>query len=84
MLVAVGSVVSSATLRARRVDGSAFAECAFSEVSLSDLFDAAPWRTFRWHLGQKHYSGSFWAATEQALVIYESRLELALLFADFD
>ncbi|NYI88500.1 hypothetical protein HNR02_001823 [Amycolatopsis endophytica] len=32
-----------------------------------------------------HYSGSFWAATENDLVIYESRLELArLLFADFD
>jgi hypothetical protein len=83
--VSVGSVVSTATLRARHVGGGAFAECAFSEASLSDLFDAAPWRTFRWHLGQKHYSGSFWSATEQALVIYESRLELArLLFADFD
>jgi hypothetical protein len=81
----VGSVVLTATLRARRVGGGAFAECAFSEASLSDLFDAAPWRTFRWHLGQKHYSGSFWSATEQNLVIYESRLELArLLFADFD
>ena len=35
--------------------------------------------------GQRHYSGSFWSATERDLVIYESRLELArLLFADFD
>ncbi len=54
-------------------------------VEASVLATASPWRTFRWHKGQKHYSGSFWAATEKDLVIYESRLELArLLFADFD
>lgn len=46
---------------------------------------ALPWRSFRWFDGQRHYSGSYWAATEQALVGYESRLELArLLLADFD
>ncbi|MFE4337204.1 TnsA-like heteromeric transposase endonuclease subunit [Streptomyces sp. NPDC056831] len=83
--MSIGSVASSATLRIRHVDGSASADCAFGEASPSNLFDASPWRTFRWHLGQKHYSGSFWSATEQKLVIYESRLELArLLFADFD
>ncbi|MFI1205017.1 TnsA-like heteromeric transposase endonuclease subunit [Streptomyces sp. NPDC020883] len=72
-------------LRTRQVDGSESAECAFGETSPSSLFDASPWRTFRWHLRQKHYSGSVWSATEQELVIYESRLELArLLFADFD
>ena len=39
----------------------------------------------RWYKGQKHFSGSFWSATEGALVIYESLLELAwLLEADFD
>lgn len=44
-----------------------------------------PWRTFRWHYGQRHYSGSYWAATTSTHVIYESRLELArLLLADFD
>lgn len=49
------------------------------------LSAAAPWRTFRWYRGQKHYSGSYWSATECAHVIYESRLELArLLYADFD
>lgn len=46
---------------------------------------AAPWRTFRWYRGQKHYSGTYWSSTEQSHVIYESRLELArLLYADFD
>jgi len=49
------------------------------------LFRAAPWRTFRWYFGQRHYSGTYWSATEREHVIYESRLELAnLLLADFD
>ena len=56
-------------------------ELATTEV----LASAAPWRTFRWHKGQRHYSGTSWSATERGHVIYESRLELArLLFADFD
>ena len=47
--------------------------------------DVLPWRTFRWYYGQQHYSGSYWASTMSAHVIYESRLELArLLMADFD
>ncbi|MET7462075.1 TnsA-like heteromeric transposase endonuclease subunit [Nonomuraea sp. NPDC005501] len=45
----------------------------------------APWRSFRWHAGQKHYSGTYWCATNHDHVIYESRLELArLIYADFD
>ncbi|WP_330239582.1 TnsA-like heteromeric transposase endonuclease subunit [Streptomyces sp. NBC_00525] len=49
------------------------------------LQSACPWRTFRWHKGQKHYSGTYWSATMRDHVIYESRLELSrLLFADFD
>jgi hypothetical protein len=63
-----------------------------SEVSLpwertttEALSLAAPWRTIRWHDGQRHFSGTYWSATERGHVIYESRLELArLLFADFD
>jgi hypothetical protein len=52
-----------------------------SEVAAS----AEPWRSFRWFKGQKHYSGTFWSATEQGHVVYESRLELTrLLLADFD
>lgn len=54
-------------------------------VSSATLAAASPWRTFRWHRGQQHYSGVYWSATMQDHVIYESRLELArLLFADFD
>lgn len=55
------------------------------DASLTVLFRAAPWRTFRWYFGQRHYSGTYWSATERDHVIYESRLELAnLLLADFD
>jgi hypothetical protein len=55
------------------------------EVSPAALFRAAPWRTFRWYFGQRHYSGTYWSATERDHVIYESRLELAnLILADFD
>lgn len=57
----------------------------WEDVMASTLQDAAPWRTFRWHKGQKHYSGTYWSATQSGHVIYESRLELArLLLADFD
>jgi hypothetical protein len=46
------------------------------DVTSAALAGAAPWRTFRWVRGQKHYSGTYWSATEAGHVIYESRLEL--------
>lgn len=56
----------------------------WENASLELIGNAAPWRTFRWRHGQKHYSGTYWSATERAHVIYESRLELArLLFGNF-
>jgi len=46
---------------------------------------ASPWRTFRSHRKQRHYSGWYWASTTGGFVVYESRLELArLLLADAD
>ncbi len=50
------------------------------------MFDTAvPWRVFRWYRKQQHFSGSYWSATIEAPVGYESRLEYAnLLLADFD
>lgn len=79
----------SAALVARRRAASAVARLSrcgsWSAVDVQTLRSAAPWRTFRSYKGQKHYSGSYWSATEHDLVLYESRLELArLLFADFD
>lgn len=48
----------------------------WDESKAAALGQARPWRTFRWHRGQKHYSGTFWSSTERDHVIYESRLEL--------
>ncbi|MGI8309064.1 TnsA-like heteromeric transposase endonuclease subunit [Saccharopolyspora hattusasensis] len=57
----------------------------WSDVDDDALRTAVPWRTFRWYRGQRHYSGTYWSATEKNHVVYESRLELArLLLADFD
>jgi hypothetical protein len=52
---------------------------AVGEVSTAALFQSAPWRTFRWYFGQRHYAGTYWFATQRDHVIYESRLELANL-----
>jgi hypothetical protein len=74
----------SVTVGVRESSG-AVQECPWETVSADSLATAAPWRTFRWHLGQRHYSGVFWSSTQRDHVIYESRLELAvLLCADFD
>ena len=56
------------------------------EFATTDFLSrAVPWRTFRWRDGQRHYSGTYWSATNRDHVIYESRLELArLLLADYD
>jgi hypothetical protein len=43
------------------------------KVSSVALLNAAPWRTFRWYFGQRHYSGTYWYATQHDHVIYESR-----------
>ncbi len=57
----------------------------WASVPVSVLAAAAPWRVFRWYQGQQHFSGTFWSSTQRDHVIYESRLELAvLLLADFD
>ena len=61
------------------------ASAIFTDMPLAALVDAAPWRTFVWYKGQKHYSGSYWSTTERRHVIYESLHELScLLLADFD
>jgi hypothetical protein len=69
----------------RREDGGTEEHPAWP-VSPAEMFrSAAPWRTFRWYDGQRHYSGTYWCATTRGHVIYESRLELArLIYADFD
>ena len=56
-----------------------------TDVDPLAVADGRPWREFPWYLGQRHYSGMYWSATEAKLVGYESLLELSrLLMADFD
>lgn len=75
----------SVSVHLRRRSPEAALTRPWLEVDAATLASALPWRTFRWHKGQKHYSGAYWSSTERDLVIYESRLELArVLFADFD
>ncbi|MFF2375097.1 TnsA-like heteromeric transposase endonuclease subunit [Streptomyces xiamenensis] len=76
---------AAATVGFRRRDGGVVEDHPWTDTPVGLLEQAAPWRTFRWYKGQQHYSGTYWSATTQDHVIYESRLELArLLFADFD
>ncbi len=74
-----------ATVSVRSQDSFEENSTEWERAPLDAFAGAAPWRTFRWYRGQKHYSGTYWSSTEQRHVIYESRLELTrLLFADFD
>lgn len=74
-----------AIVNVRRHDTGTAESAAWGEASIEFLSDAAPWRTFRWRHGQRHFSGTYWSSTEGDHVIYESRLELSrLLYADFD
>jgi hypothetical protein len=36
----------------------------FRDVTSAALAGAVPWRKFRWVRGQKHYSGTYWSATD--------------------
>jgi len=80
-----GDEASAAVVSYRRADDLGEVAREWTAAGIDELANAAPWRTFRWHRGQKHYSGTYWSSTVTGHVIYESRLELAhLLFADFD
>jgi TnsA endonuclease N terminal len=68
-----------------RLGSGDVARVAVSRAQPAMLDEALPWRTFRMYYGQPHYSGTYWSATENGSVIYESRLELCrLILADFD
>ena len=68
-----------------RLQGDRLERGEFAGLEARQVFVAQPRRIFRWHRGQRHYSGRYWAATMGAFVGYESRLELAvLLLLDFD
>ncbi len=76
---------TAVTVSLRRSTGQVVEDREWAATSVDMLSSVAPWRTFRWYKGQRHYSGTYWSATTQDHVIYESRLELTrLLAADFD
>lgn len=75
---------AKAMLHVRCADGNTVDVC-LNGVKKSLLWDAVPWRTWRWYDGQRHYPGWYWSSTERDLVPYESRLELSrAAIADFD
>jgi hypothetical protein len=81
----VGRVTGPALVSVRAADGDSADDLEWASVSVELLEAASPWRTVRWHKGQKHFPGFYWSATTSGHVMYESRLELArLLYADFD
>lgn len=58
---------SGVTVQVRHHDQSVVVE-ELQSLTL-ELFDqAVPWRKFRDYRGQRHYSGSYWSATMEALV----------------
>jgi hypothetical protein len=68
-----------------RTESGVVEDKPWAGVDSSALSGTVPWRKFRWHKGQRHYSGAYWSATMRGHVVYESRLELSrLIFADFD
>jgi hypothetical protein len=68
-----------------RTEEGAVVKTTLDRVVVDEVVRGLPVREFRWHKGQRHYSGWYWAATVERLVAYESRLELArILLADFD
>ena len=76
--------VGSAVLTVKTADGDLRA-CSATSAQPVELYDGLPVRIFRWYVGQRHYSGEYWSATERDLVPHESRLEKAtLMIADFD
>lgn len=84
-MVSAAKTAVTETVRYRTAPNAEVSSVALTDTDPDVLAGAFPWREFRWYSGQKHYSGTYWSATESRHVIYESRLELArLLYADFD
>jgi hypothetical protein len=51
-----------------RDDRDQLIQNAAKDVSPDVIGDAKPYWTFRWYLGQRHYSGSYWSSTESTQV----------------
>ena len=84
MVTAVaGSVSSSVEVRYKGADRELHTT-ALDRVDVDEVLRGEPVREFRWYKGRQFYSGWYWSATGERLVVYESRLELArIMLADF-
>ena len=60
-----GDEASAAVVSYRRADDLGEVAREWTAAGIDELANAAPWRTFRWHRGQKHYSGTYWSVTIQ-------------------
>ncbi len=76
--MAAGLSAASITVSLRGPNGDQVENREWSASSIDLIAAAAPWRTFRWYRGQRHYSGTYWSAAMRDRVIYESRLEQEL------
>lgn len=48
----------------RHAGDEVFEGLSWESASADVLYAAEPWRTFRWYMGQKHYSGTYWSSTQ--------------------
>jgi hypothetical protein len=67
-----------------RYDDGLAQEFPLDRLRLADFRHSVPRRQVRSRHGEAHYSGVYASATTGGFVVYESRLELARLLADFD
>ena len=68
-----------------RASSGAVVDTTLDRLWTDEVIARLPVREFRCYKGRRHYSGWYWCATGQRLVVYESRLELArIMLADFD
>jgi hypothetical protein len=55
--------VDEVTVSRRHVDEGLEENRAWASVDIGELSQVAPWRTFRRHRGQQHYSGTYWSSS---------------------
>ena len=73
-----GTRLREPTVSVRLRDGGV-AEHPLGQVLAEQVVAAVPWRSTRSARGQAHYPGYYWSATSGGHVVYESRLELAII-----
>lgn len=54
------AVLEPVLVSLRGVGGDVSDDCDWALAPLNVLAAASPYRTFRWYLGQWHYSGLYW------------------------